>query len=141
MIPHKWIEFICHVGRPRDQCSIADAGPVAGGKERKEGRQTIFFTPLDSLNSDVNEAELITDIKKPRKVHNQIHWRPEQDAVYWVHLRSAQDAGLEFWRTGSNDHHYVPVRAERMRRDRSSAKAENENYSPDNSLLEKEDQK
>ena len=39
---------------------------------------------------------------KARKLHYQIHWRPEQDAVYWVHLRSAQNAGLEFWHTGSN---------------------------------------
>ena len=33
----------------------------------------------------------------------QIHWRPEQDALYWIHLSTAQDAGLEFWQTGSND--------------------------------------
>ena len=23
-----------------------------------------------------------------------MHWRPEQDAVYWIHLSTAQDAGL-----------------------------------------------
>ena len=67
--------------------------------ERKEGRQTIFFTRLDPLNSDANEAESITDIKKPRKVHYQIH--SEQDAVCWIHLSTAQDVGLEFWQTGS----------------------------------------
>ena len=89
------------MGRARDQYSVAVAGLVAGGKERK-GRQTIFFTPLDPVNSDDSEAELITDLNKERKLHYQIHWRPEHDAVYWVHLRSAQDAGLEFWQTGSN---------------------------------------
>ena len=36
------------------------------------------------------------------KVHYQIRWRPEQDAVYWIHLSTAQDAGLEFWQTGFN---------------------------------------
>ena len=101
MIPHKWKRFIYHVGRARDQYSTAEAGLVAG-EERKEGRQTIFFTPLDPFNSDADEAELITNIKKPRKVHYQIHWRPEQDAVYWIHLSTAQDAGLEFWQTSSN---------------------------------------
>ena len=75
---------------------------VAGGKERKEGRQTIFFTPLDPFNSDADEAEAVADTAKPRKVKYQIHWRPEQDAVYWIHLSKAQDAGLEFWQTGSN---------------------------------------
>ena len=68
----------------------------------KEGRQTIFFTPLDPLFSDADEAQLITDIMKPRKIHYQIHWRPEQDAVDWIHVSTAQDAGLEFWQTDSN---------------------------------------
>ena len=86
----------------RDQYSIAVAGLVAGGKERKEGRQTIFFTPPDPFNSDANEAELITDFNKARKVHYQIHWSPEQVAAHWAHLRSAQNAGLDFWQTGSN---------------------------------------
>ena len=87
-------------GRARNQYSIAVAGLVAGGKERKGGRQTTFFTPFDPFNGDANEAKLITDFNKARKVHYQIHWRPEHDAVYWVHLRSAQIADLEFWQTG-----------------------------------------
>ena len=102
MIPYRWKQFIYHVGRARNQHSIAEAGLVAGGKERKEGRQTIFFTPRDPFNSDADDAELITDIKKPWKVHYQIHWRPEQHAVYWIHLSIAQDASPEFWQTDSN---------------------------------------
>ena len=31
-----------------------------------------------------------------------IKFKPEQDAVYWIHLSTAQDAGLEFWQTGSD---------------------------------------
>ena len=102
IIPYKWKRFIHHVGRVRDQHSIAEIGLVAGGKERKEGRQTIFFTPLDPFNSDADEAETTTDTTKLRKVQYQIHWTPEQDAVYWIRLSTAQDAGLEFWQTGSN---------------------------------------
>ena len=90
------------MGRARDQYSIAEIGLVAGGKERKEGRQTIFFSPLGPFNSDANEADSITDLKKPRKVKYQSHWRLEQDAVYWIHLSTAQDAGLEFSQTSSN---------------------------------------
>ena len=90
MILYTWKEFIYHVGRARDQYFIAAAGLVAGGKERKEGRQPIFFTPLDPVNSDAIEAKVVTDFNKARKVHYQNHWRPEQDAVYWVHLRSAK---------------------------------------------------
>ena len=102
MILYTWKRFIYHVGRARDQYSIAEIGLVAGGMERKEGRQTLFFTPLDPSNSDADEAEAIADTAKPRKVKYQIHWRPEQDAVYWIHLSKAQDAGLEFWQTRSN---------------------------------------
>ena len=90
---------------------IAEIGLVAGGKERKEGRQTIFFIPLDPFNGDANEADSITDLKTPRKVKYQSRWRPEQDAVYWIHLSTAQDAGLEFWQTSSNatfTYHVVP---------------------------------
>ena len=91
------------MGRARDQYSKAEAGLVAGGKERKEGRQTIFFTLLDPFNGDADEAESITDIKKPRKVHYQSHWRPEQDAEYRIHLSTAQDAGLEYGQTSSHE--------------------------------------
>ena len=102
MIPYIFKRFIHHVGRARDRYSFAEIGLVAGGKERKEGRQTTFFIPLDPFNSDADEAESITDTTNPRKVQYQIHWRPEQDAVYWTHVSTAQDAGLEFWQTGSN---------------------------------------
>ena len=81
IISYKWKRFIYHVGRAREQYSIAEIGLVAGGKERKEGRRTIFFTPLDPFNSDADEAESITDTTKPRKVHYHMHWRPEHDAV------------------------------------------------------------
>ena len=57
MVPYRWKQCIYHVGQARDQYSIAEAGLVAGGKERKEGMQTIFFTPLDPFNSDADEAE------------------------------------------------------------------------------------
>ena len=35
MIPDKWKRFIDHLGRARDQYTIAEIGLVAGGKERK----------------------------------------------------------------------------------------------------------
>ena len=62
----------------------------------------MFYTPLDPFNSDANEAESITDTTKPRKVQYQTHGRLKQDAVYWFHLSTAQDACLEFWQTSSN---------------------------------------
>ena len=47
MIPHKWKEFFYHVGRARDQYSIAETGLVAGEKnEKKDGKQ---FSSLLSI--------------------------------------------------------------------------------------------
>ena len=101
MISYKWKRFIYHVDRARDQYSLAEIGLVVGGKEREEGRQTIFFTSLDPFNNDADEAESSTDTTKPSKVKYQIHWRIEQDVVSWIHLSTAHDAGLEFWQTGA----------------------------------------
>ena len=69
------------VDRARDQYSVAEAGLVARGKERKEGVHTLVqkegkhFSSqlLICFNNDASEAEAVTDIKKPRKVNDQIH--------------------------------------------------------------------
>ena len=80
MIPCKWKQFIFHnVGRA-DLYSIAEVGLVAGGKEHKEGKQTLFFTPRDPFNSYASEMEAIAEIKKPKKVYYQIHVSNELDS-------------------------------------------------------------
>ena len=61
-----------------------------------------FSSFLLTVLSDANEADSTTDTTKPIKVKYQNHWRTEQEAVYWIHLSKAEDAGLEFWQTGSN---------------------------------------
>ena len=107
LIPCTWKQFIYHMGRARDRYSIAEAGLVAGGKGNTEGRQTIFFTLLDPYHSDASEAESSTDFSKPRKVHYQTHWRPEQHAVYWINLSRAQDCGLKFGRLNHTQSSYT----------------------------------
>ena len=67
--------------RARDPFSVAEAGLVARGKERKEGVHTLVqkegkhFSSqlLICFNNDASEAEAVTDVKKPRKVNDQIH--------------------------------------------------------------------
>ena len=94
--------------------SITKSGLVAGGKESKEGRQTVFFTPLDPFGSDAHEQEEPSeDCSRPRKVHCHSHWRNDQNAVYWVELSRAQDLRLQFGQTKSNViivHQSVPFR-------------------------------
>ena len=51
-IPYVWKEF--HRWCSYDMKSIFDKGLIAGGREKKGRRQTIFFTPLNPFveNSD-----------------------------------------------------------------------------------------
>ena len=59
----KWKRFLYHVGRARDQYSIAKIGLLPRRKERTKGRQTIFFTHLDPFNSDADEKNLLQMIR------------------------------------------------------------------------------
>ena len=114
LIPYSWREFMYHRGSVYNRVSITMSGLVAGGEESKEGRQTVFFTPLDPFGSDAHEQEEPSeDYSRPRKVPYHRHWRNDQNAVYWVELSRAQDLGLQFGQTKSNAiivHQSVPFR-------------------------------
>ena len=73
---------------------------IAGGKDRKDGRQTVFFTAFNPM-TDFQEEEY-HDVTKPRKVQCKTKWKVFQDAEKWISLRNAQDQGLAFWQTRSN---------------------------------------
>ena len=111
LIPYNWREFIYHRGSVYNQVSITKSGPV---KESKEGRRTVFFTPLDPFGSDAHaQEEPCGDYSRPRKVHYHSHWRNDQNAAYWVELSRAQDIGFQLWQTKSNAiivHQSVPYR-------------------------------
>ena len=97
LIPYNWKDFIYHRGSVYNQVSITKSGPV---KESKEGRRTVFFTPLDPFGSDAHEQEEPSeDYSRPRKVHCHSHWRNDHNAVYWVELSRAQDLRLQFGQT------------------------------------------
>ena len=54
-------------------------------KESKEGRQTVFFTPLDPLGSDTHEEEEPSeDHSQQRKSIIIVIGENDQNAVYWV---------------------------------------------------------
>ena len=61
--------------------SILKSGLIAGGRESKEGRQTIFFTPLNPFGDNPSEEEPSDDFSKPRKVHYHSKWKPREDAI------------------------------------------------------------
>ena len=55
LIPYDWNEFVFHKGCSFSIRSILENGLIAGGKQSKEGRQTIFFTPLNPFGENPHE--------------------------------------------------------------------------------------
>ena len=92
--------------------SILETGLIVGGRESKEGRRTIFFTPLNLFGDNPDEEAPSDDLSVPRRVHYHNNWKHTQDAVHWINLFRAQDQGLRFEQTKSNAivaHNPVPV--------------------------------
>ena len=99
-IPYNWIAYICHVGSSHYCSFIVQSGLIAGRKDSKAGRQTVFFTALDPMNEiQTNETY---DVKEPRVVPSRTKWKVYQNSVYWINLKSAQGSGLRFQQTNSN---------------------------------------
>ena len=65
-VPFKWKEFLVYRGCSFDVTSILKSGLIAGGRESKEGRQTIFFTPLNLFGDNPDEEELSEDFCEMR---------------------------------------------------------------------------
>ena len=99
-ISFRWKELLYHIGSSFNVASILQTRLIAGGKDKKEGRQTVSFTPLDPFGDEAEE-EFNKDSSRPIKVHFYSKWKPQQDAVYWIHLARAQEKGLQCWQTRS----------------------------------------
>ena len=61
-----------------------------------DGLQTVFFSPLETLESENEEEYFHEDMTVARKFHYCSKWKHDQDAVCWVKLVEAQDLGLRF---------------------------------------------
>ena len=74
-LPHDWKESVLHRGCSFNIKSILETGLIAGGTESKEGRQTIFFTPLNPFGEIQDEEEPGGGLSKTRKVQYYSNWR------------------------------------------------------------------
>ena len=101
LIPPNWKEFVLHRVCSFTLTSILKAGLIAGGREGRETRHTVFFTPLNPWRDEIEE-EFYGDLTKPRKVHFKAGWKHSQNAVDWVRLGKAQEKGISFWQTKSH---------------------------------------
>ena len=77
-IPYSWIKYIYHAGASHDCNSIIQSRLIAGGKDTKEGRQTVFFTAVDLMNEP--QEDEFDDVTKPRLVplQNLMESAPER---------------------------------------------------------------
>ena len=66
LILPNWKEFVFHRGCLLNLTSILNAGLITGGREGRETRHTVFFTPLDPWCTEEQE-EYCDDLTKPRK--------------------------------------------------------------------------
>ena len=65
-------------------------------------RQTVFFLPVDLMDKNHKDPDVI-DLSVPRRgEYLHIAWKRHQDAVYWVDINLAFEKGLKFYQTRSN---------------------------------------
>ena len=79
-----FFEFIYPVGCFFNMHSITASGLIARGKYSGRGRQTVFFTAVNSMNTHCSEEKEF-DLTKPRLVAHKQTWEIHQDAVLSRH--------------------------------------------------------
>ena len=99
-IPLGWKEYLFHVGSSSIVHSIKQAELIVGGKDTKEGRQSVFLAALIPTDDELNEE--YEDMTNPRKVYYKNMSKSFQHVIKWTSLRKTQDKGSEFWQTPSD---------------------------------------
>ena len=99
--PNDFFEYICHMGCAITLHSIMDSGLMPGGQILSK-RQTVFFTSVDPMNKEHKDPDEI-DLNASRLARYKPKvWKKQQNTVYWVDLKLAQEKGFKFYQTRSN---------------------------------------
>ena len=94
--------YIYHVGSNFSISSILSNGLIPGGQEFN-GRQSVYFLPVDPRDEDHRDPEII-DYSVPRRArYLQKSWKRHQDTVFWIDIdQGIIKEGLRFYQTKSN---------------------------------------
>ena len=94
--------YIYHVGSNFSISSILSNGLIPGGQELN-GRQSVYFLPIDPRDEDHQDPENI-DYSVPRRArYMQKSWKRHQDTVFWIDIdQGIIKEGLRFYQTKSN---------------------------------------
>ena len=101
VIQSNFFQYKNHVGCAFNLHSIISSGLIPGGQSLSK-RQTVFFLPVDPMDKNHKDPDVI-DLSVPRRAQ-YLHeaWKRHQDAVYWVDINLALKKGLKFCQTRSN---------------------------------------
>ena len=101
LIPNDFFKYIYHVGCAINSHSIINSELIPGGQNLSK-RQTVFFMPVNSLDKEHKDPDVI-NLEAPR-LARYLHtaWKKHQNTVYWVDIPLAQKKGLKFYQTRSN---------------------------------------
>ena len=107
--------YIYHVGSNFSISSILSNGLIPGGQELN-GRQSVYFLPVDPRDEDHQDPEII-DYSVPRRArYLQKSWKRHQDTVFWIDIdQGIIKEGLRFYQTKSNAIILQGVQIERRR--------------------------
>ena len=61
--------------------------------EEDKARQAVFLTPLNPFGKELEEENPHFDYTVSQKAPDETKWKRNQDALFWVRLKEAQDQG------------------------------------------------
>ena len=71
--PYNWTEYIYRAGSSLDLHSVIQSGWITGGKDKKDGRQTVCFTAVDRLSQLQRDEP--HDVTKSRMLSYRTRWK------------------------------------------------------------------
>ena len=74
-------------------------GLIPGGVSLRTGRQAVFFTVLNPMDSQDGLGETLCDLSQARIAPYKNTWKHFQDTVFWCKLKLAQQRGLHCYQT------------------------------------------
>ena len=104
LIPNDFFEYTSYIGCAINLHSIMNSGLIPGGQILSK-RQTVFFLPVDPMEKEHRDPNII-DLEAPRLAwYHQKKWTRHQDTVYCVDIKLAQKKGFKFYQTTIERYH------------------------------------
>ena len=100
VIPSNFLQYILSC-RMSHQFTFHHQFRIDTGGQNLNNRQTVFFLPVDLMDKNHKDPDVI-DLNVPRRAqHMHKAWKRHQNAVYWVDINLALREGLKFFLSDS----------------------------------------